>query len=76
MSQLVSRLRWWWFDAGQSPTGWQLQLLIADEQQGLSWAINARDDVACQLPEIDCLILLSKGFAQVAPIFVNRIGLR
>jgi hypothetical protein len=46
MSQLVSRLRWWWFDAGQSPTGWQLQLLIADEQQGLSWAINARDDVA------------------------------
>jgi hypothetical protein len=46
MSQLVSRLRWWWFDAGQSPTGWQLQLLIADEQQGLSWAITARDDVA------------------------------
>jgi hypothetical protein len=41
----LNSLKWWWFDADQSPTGWQLQLVIVDEQRGLSWAINARDSV-------------------------------
>ena len=43
---VLHSLKWSWFDADQNPTGWQLQLVIVDEQRGLSWAINARDSVA------------------------------
>jgi hypothetical protein len=46
IGDVVHSLKWWWFDADQSPTGWQLQLVIVDEQRGLSWAVNARDSVA------------------------------
>jgi hypothetical protein len=46
MGDVLNSLKWWWFDADQNPTGWQLQLVIVDEQRGLSWAINARDSVA------------------------------
>jgi hypothetical protein len=46
MGDVLNSLKWWWLDADQSPTGWQLQLVIVDEQRGLSWAINARDSVA------------------------------
>jgi hypothetical protein len=46
MGDVLKSLKWWWFDADQNPTGWQLQLVIVDEQRGLSWAINARDSVA------------------------------
>lgn len=46
VGDVLHSLNWWWFDADQSPTGWQLQLVIVDEQRGLSWAINARDSVA------------------------------
>jgi hypothetical protein len=46
MGDVLHSLKWWWFDADQNPTGWQLQLVIVDEQRGLSWAINARDSVA------------------------------
>ena len=52
IGDVLNSLKWWWFDADQSPTGWQLQLVIVDEQRGLSWAINARDSVALQ-PEHD-----------------------
>ena len=45
IGDVLSSLKWWWFDADQSPTGWQLQLVVIDEQRGLSWAINARDSV-------------------------------
>jgi len=45
MGDVLKSLKWWWFDADQNPTGWQLQLVIVDEQRGLSWAINARDSV-------------------------------
>jgi hypothetical protein len=45
IGDVVHSLKWWWFDADQSPTGWQLQLVIVDEQRGLSWAVNARDSV-------------------------------
>jgi len=46
MGHVLQSLKWWWFDADQSPTGWQLQLVIVDEQRGLSWVINAQDSVA------------------------------
>jgi hypothetical protein len=46
MGDVLNSLKWWWFDAAQSPTGWQLQIIIVDEQRGSSWAINARDSVA------------------------------
>jgi len=46
IGDVLNSLKWWWFDADQSPTGWQLQLVIVNEQRGLSWAINARDSVA------------------------------
>ncbi len=46
IGDVLHALTWWWFDADQSPTGWQLQLVIVDEQRGLSWAVNARDSVA------------------------------
>jgi hypothetical protein len=46
MGDVLHSLKWWWFDADQNPTGWQLQLVIVDEQRGLSWAINSRDSVA------------------------------
>ena len=46
VGDVLHSLTWRWFDADQSPTGWQLQLVIVDEQRGLSWAINARDSVA------------------------------
>jgi hypothetical protein len=46
MGDVLHSLKWWWFDANQNPTGWQLQIIIVDEQRGLSWAINARDSVA------------------------------
>jgi len=45
IGDVLHSLKWSWFDADQSPTGWQLQLVIVDEQRGLSWAINARDSV-------------------------------
>jgi hypothetical protein len=46
IGDVLHSLKWSWFDADESPTGWQLQLVIVDEQRGLSWAINARDSVA------------------------------
>lgn len=46
IGDVLHSLKWWWFDADKSSTGWQLQLVIVDVQRGLSWAINARDLVA------------------------------
>ena len=46
IGKVLHSLKWSWFDTHQSPTGWQLQLVIVDDQRGLSWAINARDSVA------------------------------
>ena len=46
IGEVLHSLKWSWFDADESPTGWQLQLVIVDDQRGLSWAINARDSVA------------------------------
>ncbi len=36
-------LRWWWWDAHEPVTGWQLQLAVEDPAEQLAWAISARD---------------------------------
>jgi hypothetical protein len=39
----AAELRWWWWDAHEPATGWQLQLAVEDPDDGLAWAISARD---------------------------------
>ena len=36
-------LRWWWWDAHEPVTGWQLQIAVEDPAEGVAWAISARD---------------------------------
>lgn len=36
-------LQWSWWDAGEPPVGWRLQIAVHDPEAGLSWAINASD---------------------------------
>jgi hypothetical protein len=45
LGQAADGLRWWWWDAHEPVTGWQLQLAIEDPQEGIAWAISARDAV-------------------------------
>jgi hypothetical protein len=40
---LAGELRWWWWDAREPVTGWQLQLAVEDPDEGVAWAISARD---------------------------------
>ncbi len=39
----LSRLRWWWWDAFEPPSGWELRLAVEDPDEGLAWAISATD---------------------------------
>jgi hypothetical protein len=43
LGALAGQLRWWWWDAHEPATGWQLRLAVEDPDEGLAWAINARD---------------------------------
>jgi hypothetical protein len=43
LGELAGELRWWWWDAHEPVTGWQLQLAVEDPADGLAWAIAARD---------------------------------
>jgi hypothetical protein len=43
LGRLAGELRWWWWDAHEPTTGWQLQLAVEDPAEGLAWAISARD---------------------------------
>jgi hypothetical protein len=43
LGELAGELRWWWWDAHEPPTGWQLQLAVDDPAEGMAWAISARD---------------------------------
>jgi hypothetical protein len=43
LGRLAAELRWWWWDAHEPVTGWQLQLAVEDPVEGLAWAISARD---------------------------------
>jgi hypothetical protein len=43
LGEVASELRWWWWDAHEPATGWQLQLAVDDPAEGVAWAISARD---------------------------------
>jgi len=43
LGALAGELRWWWWDAHEPATGWQLQLAAESPADGLAWAISARD---------------------------------
>jgi hypothetical protein len=43
LGSMAGELRWWWWDAHEPVTGWQLQLAVADPAEGVAWAISARD---------------------------------
>ena len=43
LGQAAAELTWLWWDAAEPETGWSLRLAIADQTDGLAWAINAQD---------------------------------
>jgi resuscitation-promoting factor RpfA len=43
LGALAAELRWWWWDAHEPVTGWQVQLVVEDPTDGMAWAISARD---------------------------------
>ena len=43
LGAIAAELRWSWWDAREPATGWQLQLTVEAPDDGISWAINARD---------------------------------
>lgn len=43
LGDLAHSLQWYWWDAYEPPTGWQLQLAVCDPVEGLSWAVSAQD---------------------------------
>jgi hypothetical protein len=43
VGELAGELRWWWWDAGEPPLGWELQLAVEDPAEGYAWAISAHD---------------------------------
>lgn len=43
VEELLADLRWYRWDAHEPEGGWRLQLLVADEHDGVAWAINASD---------------------------------
>ncbi len=45
LGTVAGQLRWWWWDAHEPATGWQLQLAVEDPDEGVAWAISARDAV-------------------------------
>ena len=45
LGRLAEELRWWWWDAHEPVTGWQLQVAVEDPAEGVAWAISARDAV-------------------------------
>lgn len=43
VADLLAELRWYRWDAHEPARGWRLQLVIANESEGVAWAINASD---------------------------------
>jgi hypothetical protein len=46
----AAALRWYWWDAGEPPSGWRLQLAVEHRDDGIAWAINALDDASSVHP--------------------------
>lgn len=45
VEDLLGDLRWWWWDAAEPTTGWQLRLVVTDATDGVAWAWAASDAV-------------------------------
>jgi hypothetical protein len=45
MQELLADLEWWWWDAAEPVTGWNLRLLCQDASHGVTWAFAAHDAV-------------------------------
>jgi hypothetical protein len=43
LGALAADLRWWWWDASEPVTGWQVQLVVEAPTEGVAWAISVRD---------------------------------
>jgi hypothetical protein len=43
LGAVAAGLRWWWWDANEPQSGWELRLVVVDPEIGQAWAINARD---------------------------------
>lgn len=43
IAELLGDLDWWWWDAGEPVTGWQLRLVVHDHADGVAWAWSASD---------------------------------
>ncbi|MEO8162717.1 MAG: hypothetical protein ABI590_02950, partial [Ilumatobacteraceae bacterium] len=41
--EIAQQWSWWWWDADEPATGWQLQLVAHNETTNQAWAINASD---------------------------------
>ena len=41
--EIAEQWTWSWWDSGEPPTGWQLQLVAHNETTNQAWAINASD---------------------------------
>ena len=41
----LAALDWYWWDAGEPRLGWELQLAVADPDEGYAWAVSAHDSV-------------------------------
>jgi hypothetical protein len=44
LGDAAAELTWLWWDANEPDTGWHLRLAVADEADGLAWAVNAQDE--------------------------------
>lgn len=42
---VADELDWYWWKSGEPAHGWELQLVIADRDEGYAWAISAHDAV-------------------------------
>jgi hypothetical protein len=43
LGDVISELRWYWWDAHEPVTGWQVRLAVWDPAEGLAWALSATD---------------------------------
>jgi hypothetical protein len=43
LGEFARDVGWWWWDANEPQSGWELRLAVVDELEGRAWAFNARD---------------------------------
>lgn len=43
LGAVATGLQWYWWDAGEPGLGWEVQLAVADPDEGYAWAISAHD---------------------------------